>query len=85
MSETLEKGFIEVSLVKTNIHRLVALRKAAEDAAEDYNEACKLVAGKAGIKEAALKKFVTARAGDKYEDKKVECGQLHLLFEELPM
>ena len=84
MSEVLDKGIIEISIVKANIGKMVTLRRFAEDATEDYNEAVKLIAGKAGVKESALKKFVTARASDKYEEKKAECGQLHLLFEELP-
>lgn len=81
---TLSTGIVEINVVKANLPRLVALRLAAEIAADDYNNGCKTVAGRAGIKESALKKFVTARAGEKFEEKKAECEQLYLLFEELP-
>jgi hypothetical protein len=65
------------------IATLIADFRAAHDASEIFNEGIKANADRAGVQAAVLRKFVTARAGDSFNDKKRDAMQLSLLFEEI--
>lgn len=78
-----QEKVIDLSLVSDSIDELVRLYKSAAEVAEDYSTAIKETAEKAGINAGALRKFVTAKAGEKYEERKRDCEQLSLLFEEV--
>jgi hypothetical protein len=65
------------------IDSLVADFLYAADAANTLSEGIKAAAEKAGIQATVLRKFITARAGEKFEEKKRDCAQLNLLFEEV--
>lgn len=65
------------------INSLVADFKHAAEAADTLSEGIKAAAEKAGIQATVLRKFITARAGDKFEEKKRDAAQLNLIFEEV--
>jgi hypothetical protein len=78
-----QEAIIYTTKAKNEIERLIKLKTKSEEAAEDFNNAVKHVAEQAGIQAGVLRKFVNARAGEKYEDEKRRCEQLALLFEEV--
>lgn len=63
------------------INDLVHLHRKKEDASDTYNSAVKKVAERAGLLSAVVNKFVTAKAGDKFEDEKKKVEQLSLIFD----
>ena len=62
---------------------LVKLKVRADEAAEDFAEAVKKTAEQAGLLATVVRRFVVARAGEKFEEKRRECEQLDLLFSEV--
>lgn len=78
-----QEAVIKSGKAKDEIERLVKLKGEAEDAAEKYNDAIKYVAEQAGLLAGVLRKFVNARAGDKYDDEKRKAEQLVLCFDEI--
>lgn len=65
------------------IGTLVADLKHAQATAETFNDGIKAQAEKAGIQSSVLRKFIAARAGEKFADAKRDALQLSLLFEEI--
>ncbi len=65
------------------IETMIADFKHAQDAATVLGESIKAWAEKAGIQSSVLRKFIAARAGENFPDKKRDAMQLSLLFEEL--
>lgn len=78
-----QEAVIKTKVVKDRIDDLLVLLSKAESAATKYGDAIKATAEASGINSGALRKFVSARAGEKFEDKKRDCEQLSLLFEEV--
>ena len=74
---------IKKDVIEERIDTLCELQKKAALAAEDFNAAVKKAAEDSGLNAGAVKKFVLARVGDSFEDKKRDCQQLCLLFEEV--
>lgn len=70
-------------IIKDRIDELVNLKERADDAAERYSDGIKRAAEDSGYLASVVKKFVTARAGEKFEEKKRECEQQLELFEEV--
>jgi type IV secretory pathway VirB4 component len=81
--ENRQEKIITLAPVKERIGFLVKLYKEAASSAEALSEDIKAVAEKAGINASALRKFVTARASEKFEERKRYCEQLNLLFEDI--
>jgi|GEM_PF-6786473 len=65
------------------ITTLVADYRSAKEAATVFADGIRAQAEKAGIQAPVLRKFVVARAGENFADKKRDAQQLSLLFEEL--
>lgn len=74
---------INLAPLKEKIGHLVGLHRSAKEATTDLAEAIEAVAESSGVLPAAVRKFVTARAGEKFTDRKTECEQLTLLFDEV--
>jgi hypothetical protein len=70
---------LEKLVVKSD--ELVKLYNKASDAATDFSEAIKAVAEKAGLNASTVRKYITAKAGDKYDDTKEKIKQLALVFD----
>ena len=78
-----QEAVIKLETIKTRVGELVKLQKAAEDAAETFGDAIKKAAEDSGLLAATVRKFVKARAGDKFEEEKTKAQQLALVFEEV--
>ena len=74
---------IQMESLRTRVDDLVDLRAKAAEAAEAYGEAVKATAEQAGLLSSVVRKFVDARAGEKYEEAKTKAQQLSLCFEEI--
>lgn len=74
---------IKMKPAKDEIGRLLKLKVACDEATENYNSAVKFVAEQAGLQASVVNKFVRARAGEHFEDKKRDCEQLQLMFDEI--
>ena len=78
-----QEAVIKMSEVKDKIDYLLQLYKASEDAGNTYGEAVKSIAEKAGLQSSVVRKFVSARASEKFDDKKRDCEQLQLCFDKI--
>lgn len=78
-----QEKVIEVEAVKDRVEELIRLYKASGDAQEAFNDGIKKAAEDSGLLAATVRKFVVARAGEKFEEEKRKCEQLSLLFEEI--
>jgi hypothetical protein len=78
-----QAAVIELAKVRERIDDLVALYLAAQRSGDELSEAINACAEAAGIKAAPLRKVVAAKAGERFEEKRVEAGQLALLFDEV--
>jgi len=78
-----QEQVIKTKIIKDGIDKLVALKKAADDAATDFNDAVKAAAEKSGLLATTVKKFVVARAGENFEEAQRKVEQLALVFEEV--
>lgn len=65
------------------ITHLVELRHHLDAVSGDFNDAIKAKAEEAGILAATLRKFIDAKAGEKFSEKKEKVLQLSLVFEKL--
>ena len=78
-----QEGVIKMKPAKDEIDRLVKLKGDAEEAADAYGAAVKFVAEQANLLASVVRKFVNARAGEKFEEERRKCEQLQLMFDEL--
>lgn len=78
-----QEQIIDLKEIKDKIEYLVTLKLAADNASKDFSEAIKETAEHSGILASSLRKFVVARAGEKFAEKARECEQLSLLFEDV--
>ena len=69
--------------ISTRINELVRLHKRHKDAGEDLSDAIKKCAVDSGFNTAAIKRLVTARAGERFHEVKREVEQLSLIFTEV--
>lgn len=73
---------IEPKHFKDKIGHLVKLKKAADAANRDFNDAVKAVAKKSGFLATVVRKVSVAKAGEGFEEAKRVAEQLDLAFEE---
>lgn len=78
-----QEAVIELSAIRDNVQTLVDLYKIHEESGKDLNEGIKATAEKSGLLASAVRKFVVARAGERFAEKAREVGQLALVFEEV--
>lgn len=78
-----QEGVQQPKIIAELIDELVRLKERADDAAESYSDGIKRAAEDSNYLASVVKKFVTARAGEKFEEKKRECEQQLELFEEV--
>ena len=76
-----QEAVIKLSQVKDKIDYLVGLHRTAETASKDLHDGIKAIAEKAGLLSSVVKRYVSAKAGDRFEDKVREVQQLSLLFD----
>jgi hypothetical protein len=70
-------------IVDERIDELVRLKTKADEASEDFSNAIKKTAEDSGLLASVVRRFVVARAGENFQEKKRECTQLALLFDEV--
>jgi hypothetical protein len=78
-----QEAVTKPKVVKGKIDELVKLYNRAYESGNDFSEAIKVVAESSGYNAGALRKFVVARANDKFADKKRDVEQQMELFEEV--
>jgi hypothetical protein len=78
-----QEAVTKPQVVEKRIVELVQLHIAAHDASEAESDAIKKCAEDSGYNASAIKKFIVARAGDKFLEKKRDCEQQMELFEEV--
>ena|SRR5258708_16634648 len=81
--ENKQEGVTVPSKVKDAIDELVVLYRAQHAAAEDFSAAVKAVAEKSNYNAAAIRKFVVARAGEKFQEAARLAEQQLELFNEV--
>lgn len=69
--------------VQNRIDELVRLKSKADDASEALSDAIKKTAEDSGLLATVLRRFVNARAGERFVEKKREVSQLSLVFDEV--
>jgi hypothetical protein len=74
---------ITMEPVKDRIEDLILLLASADEASAKFDDAIKATAEKAGLLAAVVRKFVKARAGEKFEEEQQKVEQLSLIFEEV--
>ena len=70
-------------IISERIDELVRLKTKADDAAESFADGIKKAAEDSGYLASVVRKFVVARAGEQFEEKKRQCEQQLELFEEV--
>ena len=75
-----QEAVIETAELKKRMPQLVKLKKAADDAGEDLNDAIKKAAEESGLLATVVRKAVVASAGENFEAKHREVTQLSLAF-----
>src|SRR5262245_11296374 len=78
-----QEAVMKAKPVKDKIAHLVKLYQAHEESGTDLSEAIKAVAEKAGVNAKALRKFVSARAGEDYEEAHRNVLQMQFLFDKV--
>lgn len=78
-----QEAVVKPDVIKDRIVELVMRYKAAQDEAEAFNSGIKAAAEASGLMASVVRKFVVARAGEKFADKANEAMQLSIVFEEV--
>lgn len=74
---------IKIAALRDNVADMVVLHNKAQEAATVLNDKIKAVAEKAGLLASVVRKIVVARAGENWQERKRECEQLNLCFDEI--
>jgi hypothetical protein len=74
---------VKLEPVRERIVYLVGLYRDSEAASTVLAEGIKDIAEKAGLQASVVRKFIAAKAGEKFAEKKRDCEQLSLLFKEV--
>lgn len=77
-----QPAVIKMEALVTKIDHLTQLYRDMEGAKTDFAEGVKAVAESAGLHAKNVRSYIIARAGDKFDAKKAQVGQLSLIFEE---
>lgn len=78
-----QEKVIQMEKLSVRLDDLVSLKKKADDSADEFAEAIKTVAEAAGLLSSTVRKFVSVRAGERYEEEMTKAKQLVLCFEEI--
>lgn len=78
-----QEAVTQPKIVKERIDELVTLYNAAGEAQAKFNDGVKATAEKSGYNASAVRKFVLARAGEKYAEAKRLAEQQMELFDEV--
>lgn len=78
-----QEKVIELAPIRDRVDELVALLNKANETSADFAEAIKKAAEDSGLLSSVVRRFITAKAGEKFLDKKRECEQLSILFEDV--
>lgn len=78
-----QEKVIELDALRDRLEHLIGLRRQAKEAADEYGEAVKAVAERAGLLSTTVRKFVAARAGDDFSESARKAEQLAMVFEEV--
>jgi hypothetical protein len=76
-----QEQVIERGVIEEREEELVALKVAASEAAENYSEAIKKAAEDSGLNAGTVRKYIEAKAGDKFDATKKKVAQLALIFD----
>lgn len=76
-----QEAVIKPDVLRERMGELVKLKKAADSAAVELNDAIKAAAEKSGLLATVVRKAVVASAGEDFEAKHREVEQLQLAFE----
>ena len=74
---------IKLNPLKEVVTYLIELYTKSGEAADKLNDAIKATAEKTGLMASVIRKYVVARAGESYEERKRDADQLSLVFEEV--
>ena len=78
-----QEAVLQHETVATRIDELLTLYRRQETAAEAFGDAVKKCAEDSGFLASVVRRFVTARAGERFHEKHRENEQLELLFTEV--
>ena len=78
-----QEAVIKMEALVTKVDHLTSLYNDMEDAKTDFADGVKAVAEAAGLHAKNVRSYIIARAGDKFDAKKAQIGQLSLIFEEI--
>jgi hypothetical protein len=78
-----QEAAISLRPIKDGIEELVSLYTQQQESAARCSDAIKAVAEKSGLMANVVRKFVKARAGEKFEEAKRTVEQLSLVFEDM--
>ncbi len=78
-----QEAAIKMQPIKDAVEDAVELYNKLGQASEQFNDAIKAMAEKSGMLAVVVRKLVTARAGEKFDDEKRKVEQLSLIFEEV--
>lgn len=76
-----QPAVMQPQLLKEKMQHLIKLKRALDDASNDFNDAVSKTAEKAGMLASVVRKVVTAAAGENFEEEKRKVEQLSLAFE----
>ena len=78
-----QDAVIKPQVIEDRVDELVELHDKAAAAGEIYAEAVKKAAEDSGLLSSVVRKFVAARAGEKFDEVRRRVEQLSLLFDEV--
>jgi hypothetical protein len=81
--KTGQPAVMQPGVLKEKLNQLVKLKKAADEAATEFNEGVSKTAEKSGMLASVVRKVVTAAAGENFEEEKRKAEQMSLAFEEV--
>jgi len=76
-----QEAVIKMGPIKDNIMELVNLYTESNEAGAKLNDAIKATAEKSGLLASVVRKFVVARAGEKFAEEARRVEQLSLIFD----
>jgi hypothetical protein len=77
-----QEATIKMETLITREKHLISLYNKANETAKDYSDAVKKVAEDAGLLTVNVRKYISAKAGDDFDEAKRKVIQLSLIFEE---
>ena len=77
-----QEKVIHMETLKTREQQLISLFETAKSAKQDLSDAVKKCAVDSGLLSKVVRQYITAKAGEKFDERKLECEQLSLVFAE---